>query len=214
MSDDLKRALAHVYWIGGAPCSGKSSIVEWLVRRHGVRPFSCDAAFEAHSGQILPAQHPAWAALQHGHWDEVWMRPLSVLVQDEWDIYRREFALIVQDLLRLPADRPIVVEGAALLPHCVYEVLARPRQAVWVIPDEAFQRRMYPRRGEWVQDILRQCTYPEQAFQNWMDRDAAFARRVEAEARSLGLAVLVVDGVCSLEDNAARVKAQFGWEVE
>ena len=38
--------LDHVTWIGGSPCSGKSTIAALLADRHGLRRYDCDAAFE------------------------------------------------------------------------------------------------------------------------------------------------------------------------
>ena len=60
-----------------------------------------------------------------------------------------------------------------------------------------------------IQSILDQCTDPVQAFQNWMDRDVAFARRVAEDARARDLTVLTVDGTRTVEENAATVEANF-----
>ena len=118
--------------------------------------------------------------------------------------------MILADLAALPADRPILAEGAALLPELVAPDLADPRCAIWVVPTEAFQRHHYAQRP-WIGDILAQCSQPEQAFRNWMDRDAAFARHVLASAGARGLATLLVDGHTALEANAAAIAARFGW---
>jgi hypothetical protein len=64
-------------------------------------------------------------------------------------------------------------------------------------------------RGGWVQGILGQCEHPEQVFQNWMDRDVAFARWVSQEATRLGLRVLRVDGRRTVRGNAEVVQAHF-----
>ena len=96
------------------------------------------------------------------------------------------------------------------MPDRVHGVLSDPRQSIWVVPGEAFQRAVYPRRGEWVNEILSQCSQPEQALRNWMDRDVAFARLVARQAQCLDLALLTVDGARTIEQNAARVEAHFG----
>jgi hypothetical protein len=48
--------------------------------------------------------------------DDLWMQPVAVQGAYELDIYREQFAMIVGDLLKLPRDKPILVEGAAQLP--------------------------------------------------------------------------------------------------
>jgi hypothetical protein len=49
----------------------------------------------------------------------------------------------------------------------------------------------------------------EQAFENWMQRDARFALEVKRQAISLGLPVITVDGTESLEAVEARVLEHF-----
>jgi len=148
------------------------------------------------------------------NWDEIWGRPVEVLLQDEIAVYREEWNMIVNDLLALPDDLPIIAEGAALLPERVQAVLFARRRAIWIVPTETFQREAYALRGEWVGEILAQCTQSEHAFEHWMARDAAYARWVSRGARQLGLRVLTVSGAQSIDDNAAIVEAHFGFEEE
>jgi hypothetical protein len=205
-------ALGHVFWIGGSPCSGKSTIVEMLAARHTFVQYNCDDALPRHMAQAIPASQPTLHRLAHMTWDEIWMRPVEALLADVLAAYAEEFPLILDELRALPADLPIVAEGAALMPALVHPVLARRSQGIWVVPSDAFQRAQYPVRGEWVQGILSQCAEPERAFQNWMDRDAAFARRIAREAEDIGLYVLPVDGTRTIAENAAAVMSHFGWD--
>jgi len=148
------------------------------------------------------------------NWDEIWGRPVEVLLQDEIAAYREEWDMIVNDLLALPDDLPVIAEGAALLPERVQGVFSERRHAIWIVPTEAFQRETYARRGEWVGEILAQCAQPERSFEHWMARDAAYARWVSREARRLGLRVLTISGERSIDENAAIVEAHFGLEEE
>ena len=144
-------------------------------------------------------------------WDEVWMRPVDVLVTRELAFYREEFELVIEDLLSIPRSTPIIAEGAALLPECVAPLLSHPNQAIWIVPIEQFQLKEYARR-EWVENILSQCRDPQQAWQNWMGRDAAFARTISQDAKDRGLYVIEVDGSQSIEEHAKMVAAHFGLE--
>lgn len=210
----LAARLRHVLWIGGAPCSGKSTIVARLAQRHLLTPYSCDDAFGRHAAQATAEEHPEFYRVSRSSWDEIWMRPPEVLLADEVAIYRQEFPMVLDDLLALPADRPVIAEGAALMPHLVAPLLSDPRQGVWIVPTEPFLRQHYPGRGEWVQAILAQCSRPDEALDRWLGRDAAFAAGVSEEATRIGLPVLRVDGSRTIEQNAAWVEGQFAFALE
>jgi hypothetical protein len=208
-TDELRARLAHVHWIGGSPCSGKSSIVERLSERHAFRSYRADDAFPAHSALAGAEAQPHLYRVARMSWDEIWERPVEVLLKDEIAVYREQWGMIVDDLLALPDELPVIAEGAALLPARVQKVLCDRRHAIWIIPTEAFQRERYAQRGAWVEEILAQCRAPESAFEHWMARDAAYARWVGREARRLGLRVLTVRGRRSIDENAAIVEAHL-----
>ena len=213
-TDLLAPRLTHVLWIGGAPCAGKSSIVERLARDHSLVTYHCDDAFSRHAARATEHDHPEFYRVSRLSWDEIWMRPPEALLADEVAIYGSEFPMILDDLLALPDTRPIVAEGAALMPHLVAPLLSDPRQGVWIVPTEPFLREQYPRRGAWVQEILDRCSRPQEALANWLGRDAAFAAGVSEEAMRMGLRVIHVDGSRTVEDHAAQLETQFSplWE--
>ena len=210
MTPTIRQNLAHVFWMGGSPCSGKSSIAELLSGRHGLQYYQCDSAFDEHGRRVSALGQPTFHKLLGMTWDEIWTRPVALQLREEIAIYREEFDMILDDLLALPKSPPILAEGTALLPDCVNDVLVNHNQAMWIVPSESFQREHYPDRGPWVQDILRQCADPDLAFQNWMDRDVAFARWVTRRTTELGLEMIEVDGKRTIADNAQAVARHFG----
>jgi len=206
MQDGLKRKLAHILWMGGSPCSGKSSITEMLADRYGLQPYHVDKALnQRHRERILPAKHPTlhkWATLS---WNDLWMQPGEVLLEEAKAAYREHFGMILDDLLALPKSAPVLVEGTALLPDRVFSILQHRHQALWIVPTAAFQRERYAGRGDWVQSILSHCEEPKRAFRNWMDRDVAFAQWVIKRTAALGLDWLQVDGTRTIAENASLV---------
>jgi 2-phosphoglycerate kinase len=203
--------LAHVLWLGGSPCSGKSSIAGILAGEYGLHVYKCDDAFWEHAKRVDPVKQPIFHRLTQMTWDEIWMRPVAVQIADEFACYREQFGMIVDDLLAPPRSTPVVAEGAALLPELVSGLLRDRSRAVWVIPTEPFQRQHYTlEKRPWIKDILQHCQDPTQAFANWMDRDVGFAKRVAAQARALELEVLTIDGKRTIEQNAEIVAQCFG----
>lgn len=208
-----RKELAHVFWVGGSPCSGKSSITQILADEHGLNVYRCDDAYWEHAKRVAPVEQPTFHRLAQMAWDEVWMRPVEVQVAEEIACYREEFAMIVEDLLALDRSRPVIAEGAALLPDLVSGLLLDRSRAVWVVPTEPFQREHYTlEKRPWVKDILRHCQDPTQAFANWMERDVGFTEWVVRRARELDLEVLMVDGKRTIAENAGAVAGYFGLE--
>jgi hypothetical protein len=184
--------LAHVRWLGGSACAGKSTAARALAAAHGLTLYSCDDRFEEHRRRASPERHPGFHRLMDLPPEELWTRPVAAQVQDLLRFYEDEFTMVVEDLRSLTG--PVLAEGVGLLPGLVAEVLAEPWQACWLIATPDFRRRHYPRRGLWLDELLGRCPDPRQAFVDWMARDDEIADYLETEAASLGLAVRTVDG--------------------
>ncbi len=207
--EQLQRALAHVYWLGGSPCAGKSSIADGLAQTYGLRVYRCDNAFFVHEKIVTPEIQPIFYRLAHLSGEDLWIRrSIEQQLTDEVAFYYEEFALILADLLALPKSPLILAEGAALLPACVSSLLLDPRRAMWVVPTREFQLYHYLRR-QWSREVVSDCSDPHQAFRNWMGRDIRFAMFVSQEATALHLPVLIAGGQRSLAENIETVERHF-----
>jgi 2-phosphoglycerate kinase len=204
---DSKHKLENVFWLGGSPCAGKSSISEILASRFGVDVYHVDEAFNLHAQQFDPIRQPTLTKWLASSCNQRWMQPVDTLVRNAIGCYQEHFTMILEDVLSRP-ERPLLVEGTALLPKEVASLLTHWSHAIWVIPTTDFQRAHYPKR-DWAQGVVAQCTNPEAAFLNWMERDTRFAKWIEAEASGLHLPVLKVDGNRTIEENAEAVARQL-----
>ncbi len=204
--------MAHIYWLGGSPCSGKSTIAELLAERYNLHYVNCDATFERHLQASDPAAQPTLHRLRTMSSDAIWLASVAKQVARVIAIYREEFPLLLAEMAALPADRPILAEGAALMPELVAQDPVRAQRSAWVVSTPAFQHHHYAARP-WVADVLKDCRAPAQAFANWMARDVAFADYVATTAGAQGLPLLHVDGTQSIAENAAWVAAQFGLSI-
>jgi hypothetical protein len=210
MAPSLRARLRHVYWIGGGSGAGKSTIARRLAARHGLRVFATDDAMADHGRRTTPQDAPQLSAFAAMDMDERWLNrsPETMLETFHW--FRGEgFGLIVEDLLRLPPEPGVIVEGFRLLPRLVQPLLAEPGHAVWLLPTPAFRRAAFARRGT-LWEIAGRTSDPERALRNLLDRDQMFTQRVGQEARRLGLPVLEIDVTMTEDDLAGRTSAALG----
>lgn len=203
-----KKDYSHVYWIGGSPCSGKSTIAEMITKDYGYTYYQCDLFNEKHVDSCNPSEHPTMFRLKDMGWNTLWSRPVEQQIDEELEFYREEFPMIVDDVSTMPASTPLIVEGAALLPEKVAQLVSSPHQAIWIVPVPDFQKEHYAKRA-WIHDILNQCDDPDNAFQNWMGRDIGFAAYVAKDAMNRGFKVIFVDGSKSIQENYEEVKRHF-----
>lgn len=67
-------------------------------------------------------------------------------------------------------------------PDLIKQINIAKNHYVCVTPTKEFQIKHY-RKREWVPYILEQCSDKEQAFKNWMKRDALFADDVRKQRK-------------------------------
>ena len=114
------------------------------------------------------------------------------------------FHLMLDDILDLPADPPVLVEGFSLLPRLVAPLLSCSDQAVWLTPDPAFRRAAFTSRGSlWT--IAEQTSDPPRALEKLLRRDELFTDEASREAHALGLPVVDVRVGMSEDELAGRV---------
>src|SRR5205823_6244631 len=140
---DSERRLEDVFWLGGSPCAGKTSISEIIASRFDLDVYRVDEAFESHARRFDPLRHPALTKWSQSSWDQRWMQPVDSLLQDVITCYREHFTLVLEDILPLPKRKFLLVEGTALLPSQVADVLSRQSRAIWLVPTADFQRAHY-----------------------------------------------------------------------
>jgi hypothetical protein len=206
----LAERLEHVRWIGGGSGAGKTTVASRLATDHGFRLYSCDPMQSEHTRRSNPVEHPLLHDFLAMDMDERWVnRPPSVMLKTFHGFQGEGFHLILEDLLALPEEPPIVAEGFKLLPRLVSPLLSGPNQAVWLVPTPPFRRAALEMRGS-TWDIAGRTSNPERALANLVARDELFTNAVVKEATSLGLTVIMVDGALSLDDLTVRVAESLG----
>ena len=201
----LPDRLRHIRWLGGGSGAGKSTIARTLAAEHGLRLYSCDATLAAHVRRLTPAEAPLLHAFLSMDMDERWVNraPEVMLATFPW-FAGEGFDLIVNDLVALPPEPLVLVEGFRLLPRLVAPLLSLPRQAVWLVPTPAFRAIAFERRG-FTWEIPNKTSQPQRALSNLLHRDQLFTDELAAEAKALRLDVIEIDGQQDIDAVSARV---------
>ncbi len=206
---DLPAALTHVYWLSGASGAAKSTIARRLAAAHDMTLYSTDEVMADHAKRYTPDECPRLENFKHMTMDERWLNRTPDVMFETFHWFHGEgFHLILEDLLSLPRDRKIVVEGFRPLPHLVTPVIVSPHQAIWLIPTPQFRAKAFEARGT-MWDIPNKTSQPEKALQNLLTRDAMFAQRLDKEAEAEGVATIVVDGARSEDELLDAVGSHF-----
>jgi len=197
----------EIYWIGGSPCCGKSTITELLTQNYGFHYYKCDDYLEKYLQIAAERDMVVSKRLSKLSIDETFLRAITEQVEDEFAFYDEIFEIILEDLQSIDSEI-IIVEGAALLPTNVIRLDIKKDNYIAMVPTKEFQMEQYSKR-EWVEHYLSECSDSKKAFQNWMKRDIEFAKEVKEMAEKNGFKTIVVDGAKSINDNYEIVKNHF-----
>lgn len=199
-----------IFYIGGSPCSGKSTVAEALAARYGLAHFKVDDHLDTFTARGAAAGLPVCRRILGMSGDETWMRPPHLQCREELDYYAEITPFVTEELRQLPNPR-ILAEGAAFLPLLMQAQGIPPTRYIAIIPSRDFQISRY-RQRPWVPHVLRDCTDPEAAFANWMERDVLFAEDIRQQCMHAGYSCLLTDGSISPEERLAQVAAHFRLE--
>jgi 2-phosphoglycerate kinase len=207
---DLRDRLGHVRWLGGGSGAGKSTIAARLMAEHGLRLYGTDEAIQRHVPRSTAARHPLLHEFLAMDLDERWLNRSPEVMLETFHGFRGEaFELIVDDLLALPEEPLILVEGFRLLPRLIAPLLSDPSQAVWLIPTPDFRRIAFEARGfTWV--TPERTSDPVRALANLLERDRLFTEQVANEAAAQALTIIEVDGTLGIEALTDRVGNALG----
>ena len=188
-----------LYMIGGSPCSGKSTIASLLARQYQLLHIKLDDLVEEMMSQASADSQPICLLRQDRNPEE--------MADEEWRFYEEIFPYVKSCLIK-NQDKALLVEGAGLLPHLIKSLEEPAVSYLCLTPTADFQKKHYKQR-EWVPYVLEGTSNPEQAFENWMQRDILFAQMVRKEAMKLGYSSLMTDGRQSEKQTAEEIARIF-----
>jgi hypothetical protein len=142
--------------------------------------------------------------------DERWLNRSPQTQLDTFHWFQGEgFDLIVEDLLALPREPAIIVEGFRPLPLLVKPLLSDVTHAVWLLPTPAFRESVIEGRGGPSWGFLARTSNPERALRNLRERDRMFTDILRRESARLNLPAIEVDATMTEDDLFKRVTEVF-----
>lgn len=206
---EAAQRLRHVRWLGGAPGAGKSAVAAELARRFDIRIYGTDEALPNHVRRSTPDAHPLVQAFLRMDMDTRWAHRTPAEMVATFHGFRGEmFEFIVDDLLALPDDRPVLVEGLRVLPRRVVPLLTEPRRALWLLPTPEFRRAAFEARGS-IEAIARRTSDPKRAHSNILTRDQMFTDELSRDAATLDLPVLRIETSLSVQEVVKAVSEEL-----
>jgi hypothetical protein len=210
MCSSLPARLRHVYWLGGGSGAGKSTIARRIAASHGLRLYATDPVMSDHGRRCAPEDTPFLDRFRTMDMDERWVNRSPELMLETFHWFRGEcFRPIVEDLIDLPEQPPVIAEGFRLLPHLVEQLLEVPSHAVWLLPTPRFRSAAFAGRGS-LWEIAGKTSQPDRALHNLLERDRLFTELLREETRRLQLPVIEVDITLTEEQLRQRVTRSFG----
>ena len=207
-----RERLAHVLWIGGGTDAGKTSLARLFAARYGVHIYHFDRpspSWEAIT--ISEDKYPHSLRWQKMTDEERWLRPAQEQAQHVYQMWAEQYSYRLHDLLSLPIKKRVVAEGYGFLPSIVAPLIKSKRQAIWLVPTEAFKEKTFKARVlEGAKGSYRhRIQNPEKALERHRERDMLIAERIREEAVVRNLRLLRIDGSQSLEEVFTIVEDHF-----
>ena len=198
----------NTYFIGGSPCSGKSTVAEILAEKYDLYYFKVDDFLEEYTKRGASKGYEICKKQEVMCPEEIWMREPQLQCEEELTFYEEVFEFVMSDLEKINA-KGIITEGAAYLPKLMKKLGVSQDRYLSITPTKEFQVEHYSQR-EWVPYVLEGCSDKEKAFSNWMERDALFAKEVQRQCVEEEYVSIVNDGNIGVDEMVGMAVAQFG----
>lgn len=201
--------MTNIYFIGGSPCSGKSTVAEILAKKSESHYFKVDDYLEKYVKSGASKGYPICKKQAEMTVEQMWMREPLIQYKEEIEIYHEIFEFVLSDLKQIKC-RNIISEGAAYLPELMFKAGVSSESYVSITPIKEFQISNYKKR-EWVSFVLEGCSDKAQAFCNWMDRDALFADEIRKQCHETNYCSINNDGIITIDELVEKVSEHYGW---
>lgn len=200
--------MRKTYYIGGSPCSGKSTIAEIVSKKYGLYYFKVDDFLDKYTKMGESKGYEVCKKQESMNPEQIWMRDSLLQCTEELSFYEEIFEFVLADLEKIEA-KGILTEGAAYLPKLMKKLSISKDRYLAITPTKDFQISHYTQR-EWVPYVLEGCSDKEKAFSNWMNRDIMFAQEVQRQCSEDQYVSIINDGSIEIDELVDIVVSHFG----
>ena len=199
------RALPQVYWLGGSPCAGKTTVAEILADQFGLAIYHTDN-WRSHLELSNPHRHPAMTYTKallasQAERDRYANQPLEQQTAQLFGLMRENFEFVVTDLRLAAAEGPVICEGVHLVPDLVGPITTPGHVAYLMSTRRFIEQRNFDRERE----RGRVSRWPGHLDRILQQRDEL--QRLVADS---GAWMLEVDDSRTAADTAAVVAEHYG----
>ncbi len=208
--DEYVSQLRQVYWIGGPPDSGKTTVAEIIAARHSFKIYHFDRHEMEHFGRADPELTPAlWAAHpDRMNTEQRWLGTTpEEMARETIRSWSERCQMAFDDIRRLTAKGPVVAEGPGFFPELIAPVLTGAHRAIWLIPTEEFKRRSVAWRGK--PGTKHETSDPELASTNLIARDQIMSQHIQEQCQKARLSFILVTGEESAQSITTEVERHF-----
>lgn len=200
--------MINTYFIGGSPCSGKSTVAEILSKKFDLYYFKVDDFLDKYTKMGAFKGYKICTKQACMDVEAIWMREPVIQCNEEHVFYEEIFEFVLADLEKIKG-KGIITEGAAYLPKLMGKIGVSKDRYLSITPTEDFQIEHYKER-KWVPYVLEGCSDKEKAFSNWMNRDILFAQEVQRQCNEEQYTSIINDGSIIIDEMVGKVSSCFG----
>ncbi len=203
--------MMNVYYIGGSPCSGKSTTAEILSDKYDLYYFKVDDFLDKYTQLGALKGYEICKKQVEMNAEQIWMREPLLQCKEEIIFYEEIFEFVLDDLRQINSKKDVITEGAAYLPKLMKKLSIPSDRYISLTPTKEFQIFHFSKR-EFIPYILAECSDKDKAFCNWMDRDILFAQEVQQQCSEEHYISLINNGEIAIYNYVNQIAKHFGLE--
>ena len=199
----------NTYYIGGSPCTGKSTVAEILSKKYNLYYFKVDDFLDGYTKLGALNGYPICKKTIALNAEQIWMRDPVLQCKEEFEWYREIFEYVIEDLKQICCKNGIITEGTAYVPTLIKRLGITKDRYMSITPTPEFQVLNF-RKREFVPYVLEGCSDMEKAFSNWMNRDIIFAKEIQRQCFEENYISVINDGSIKIDKLVDIVSTHFG----
>jgi hypothetical protein len=204
----LSIKFANIFWVGGGPCGGKTTIVDAVAQKYGFKAFHADDLFFEHQKLACLQDHPAMLRPFLG-WEWFFSRSPDEFARFIHDSSSEQFQMVVLDLLGLASQNTVIVDGFLLDPDYLKRI-APYNKSIYLFANEEIIRSSYFARDDKknMLSVINTLKDPEKAKNNYLDAAVLGFVNMRERVKKAGMKYIVRDNIVT--DVLKSVELHFG----